>query len=546
MKQQYKNVLLVLLIIFGVVYGVSSGETNAPDADVPWSPTEVVQVRDTVAAGGEQSAGILVANATNTATPSRSKILNQVGPVVQHRYYLQRVPDDPKFGSNWALAKIQAEQAWDMTTGSSEVTVAVIDSGYALNHQDLQGRWRTNDAEQGMTAPGDVCWSGVSVSKATNGCDDDQNGYVDDWRGYDFFNDDNNVQAGTTNPSGDGVDHGTLVAGVIGASVDNAVGGAGVDWAAAIMPLQIFSDDGEAYTNHVVEAIEYAVDNGADIINLSLGTNAPDVALLAAVQYARSNGVLVVAASGNCVGSVESFCTSLPDAGRMLYPANFSEVLSVGATTSTDARASFSSYGSELDMVAPGVGVGPLPTYVAGNATTGYATASGTSFAAPLTAGVAALLLAENPNLTVAELLAVLTESVEKPSGLGTSYRNDQLGQGRLNAYRAVLMARAYAQKSSLGAAVGPNQAPGGGMWRSRSGSIVTSEWLLVGCRVAPAQTCSAVATGGSAVRFQTALRGKAGEYQFIYISGSNLPAGSSTLSVHSNNFAQSVANLSR
>jgi subtilisin family serine protease len=444
------------------------------------------------------------------------------------------------------MAKIQAEQGWDMSTGSSDVTVAVIDSGYALNHQDLQNRWRTNSGEQGTTASGDVCWSGAPQNKSTNNCDDDQNGYVDDWRGYDFFNDDNDVMAGSTNPNGDGADHGTLVAGVIGASGDNGVGGAGVDWAAGIMPLQIFNDDGEAYTSHVVEAVEYAVDNGADIINLSLGTNAPDSALLAAVRYARDSGVLVVAASGNCVGSVEPFCTSLPDAGRMLYPANFSEVLSVGATSSSDTRASFSSYGPELDMVAPGVSVGPLPTYTAGNATSGYTNASGTSFATPLTAGVAALLLAENPDMTLAQLNATLTESVEKPSSLGGAYRNDQLGQGRLNAYRAVLTARAYGQIENLGPAVEVNQAPGGAVWRSRSGSVANVEWVLVGCRVAPAQTCSAVATGSSTVRYTTALGGKAGEYQFLYVAGSSLPAGSSTLSVHSNDFAQSVVTLSR
>ncbi|MCA9330912.1 S8 family serine peptidase, partial [Candidatus Saccharibacteria bacterium] len=375
---------------------------------------------------------------------------------------------------------------------------------------------------------------------------DDGNGYVDDWRGYDFYDDDNDVQAGLTNPNGSAVDHGTMVSGTIGASASNSAGGAGMTWAVKIMPLQIFSDDGEAYTSHVVEAIEYAVDNGARIINLSLGTNAADSALLTAVRYAKDNGVLVVAASGNCVGSSDPFCTALPDTGRMLYPANFSETLSVGATTSSDTRASFSGYGTELDMVAPGVSVGPLPTYAEGQ-TDVYATASGTSFATPMVSGTAALALAENPDLTRDQLVTVLTESVQKVSAMSGSYRTDQLGQGRLNTYRAVLLADAMGDTGQLGTtSIDVHQPPIGGMWRSLSGSVASDEWVLVGCRVAAAQICTASVHGNTTVRYETDLKGKAGEIQYIFISGGSLPSGTSTLAVHSSEFGQALTTLTR
>ncbi len=545
MKRQYKNIGLVIVFLLTVVVYRQS----------LYRPVTGTQLPGTTPPTSEQSTpqrdGVAVSNKTDTTispaiAAERSQVLAGQGAFTQHRYYLQSTPSDPLFDSNWGQATVQAERAWDMTTGSSDVVVAVVDSGYALDHQDLIGRWLVNSAEQGTTASDDECWSGVPQDKSTNSCDDDDNGYVDDWQGYDFYNDDANVQAGATNPSGDAVDHGTLVAGTIGASANNSTGGAGMDWGARIMPLQVFSDDGEAYTSHVVEAIEYAVDNGADVINLSLGTNAPDVAMLAAVEYATANDVLVVAASGNCVGSSDPFCTALPDVGRMLYPAKFDQVLSVGATTSSDTRASFASYGPELDMVAPGVSVGPLPIYLAGQPTSAYTTASGTSFATPMVAGTAALALAENPALTVDQLMRVLNESTNKPAAMSGSYRTDQFGQGRLNSYRAVLMARAIGQNDLLGSEVMTKDPPVGVVWRSQDGTVDSDEWILLGCRVASAQVCTATAVGGNIVRYQTAINGKAGEVQYLYISGSSLPNGTSLLSVHSSEFAQTVTSFSR
>ena len=118
--------------------------------------------------------------------------------------------------------------------------MAVIDSGFELNHEDLVNRWRSNLSESGQTQDGDNCWTGSAQDKSTNNCDDDNNGYIDDYRGYDFINNDNSPQAGTTNTSGDTVHHGTMVAGVIGATTNNNIGNSGIDQNVKILPLQIF------------------------------------------------------------------------------------------------------------------------------------------------------------------------------------------------------------------------------------------------------------------------------------------------------------------
>ena len=152
-----------------------------------------------------------------------SDILLAVDEVVQDEYFAMVTPNDISYPL-WYLDDIGAESAWDISTGSSDVVVAVIDSGYALDHEELSSRWFINAGEQGTTQPGDICWTGTPASKQTNNCDDDDNGYTDDWRGWDFANLDNSPQAGEVNPSGDGVEHGSLVAGVLAATGNNTVG----------------------------------------------------------------------------------------------------------------------------------------------------------------------------------------------------------------------------------------------------------------------------------------------------------------------------------
>lgn len=372
--------------------------------------------------------------------PAQAAIRHKVA--VEHTYYALALSNDTYAASSWALQAVKAPQAWDVATGSSAVTVAVIDSGFALNHQDLDQAWFINSAESGNTAGGEPCWTGSPANKQTNNCDDDNNGYVDDWRGWDFDAIDNQPQAGTTDPNGDGVSHGTRVAGLVAAETNNGQGIASVAWGARLMPLQVLNDDGVGYTSDVVAAIYYAVDNGADVINMSLGGASPDSALQTAINYAISHDVLVVAAAGNCGSdSADSVCSQLP-AGGVTYPALYPDVIAVGATNSSDQVASFSSYGEAVDVSAPGSGTIVSTTWTSGNQTSAYASSlQGTSFSAPMVSSVAALIKAVRPDTSVEDVTALLTANTTRPSGMGSHTYNKNFGHGIVDSQAALNIA---------------------------------------------------------------------------------------------------------
>jgi subtilisin family serine protease len=455
--------------------------------------------------------------------------------------------NDPLFSLSWSHSSVQATRAWDASVGSSAITVAVIDTGFTLNHEDLSSRWVINTGEYGLTQQGDICWTGNPTDKASNNCDDDSNNYRDDWRGYDFYNNDNSPQAGQVNPSGDGTRHGSMVAGVIGAAANNGLGSTGIDQQARIMPLQVFSDNAEAYTSDIVAAIDYATDNGARIINLSLGTNIFDSVLLTAIQRARNNGVLVIAASGNCALNDEPICTTLPTPGRMTYPALYTESFAVGATTSSGERASYSSYGSQLDIVAPGSNIGPLPLYASGGHINQYGYASGTSFSAPLVAGIASLLLAQNQDMTPRQLEYILTESATKHSSMNNQIYTTTMGAGNVNAHKATLLSLARSQDSILGSRdLSPSEQAHGALWRTNTNAVAADEWILVGCRVSSGAICSVTVTNGQVYRFTTANNVKGDELQFIFIQGSQVPAGVWSIAVHNNEYGTNVTSLTK
>ncbi|GAB4531927.1 MAG: hypothetical protein Kow0063_11870 [Anaerolineae bacterium] len=214
-------------------------------------------------------------------------------------YALETTPNDPSYGLQWGLSKIKAPSAWDITTGTSEVIIAIVDTGIDLEHPDLN-------------CPGKLL------------------------SGYDFYNNDSNPD--------DDHGHGTHVAGIAAACTNNATGVAGLAWGARLMPVKVLSSGGTGTYEQVAAGIIYATDHGADIINLSLGGSAGSDTLFNAVQYAHSRGRLVVAATGN-------------NAGPVLYPAAYAAAMAVAATTSTDQRAWFSNYGPETDIAAPGVSI---------------------------------------------------------------------------------------------------------------------------------------------------------------------------------------------
>lgn len=359
----------------------------------------------------------------------------------EHVYFPLLTANDPGYASSWAIQKVRAPEAWDISTGNGQTVIAVIDTGFALNHEDLKDNWFINPGETGMTSSGDRCWTGVAADKSTNNCDDDNNGYIDDWRGWNFSLGDGNPMTGRVNPAGPAVAHGTEVAGLAGAAGNNLTGIATVNWNTKIMPLQALSDDGPGYTSDVVAAIYYAVDNGADVINMSLGGNEYDAAMKTATDYAFNNGVVVVAAAGNCGTGNESGCEGYP-AGFMGYPALNDHVIAVGATTSSDQRASFSSYGPGLDVVAPGSGTINSPTWTSTNGTSLYAgSLYGTSYASPQVASLASLIKSIRPNSSVDDVTALILASSTKLSDMNSAPYTNALGHGLINAYSALVVA---------------------------------------------------------------------------------------------------------
>jgi|GEM_PF-2895769 len=281
----------------------------------------------------------------------------------------------PYYGNarDWGVNYVNAPEAWNAGYTGEGITVAVIDTGFQLDHVDLRDSYWVNSEEI-----------------AGDGIDNDRNGYVDDRFGWDFAGDD-------ANPTSRSTTHGTHVAGVVTAN-RNSTGVTGVAYAAQVMPIQVLGDDGAGSTYDVAQGIRYAVDNGADIINLSLGgTNSPTI--YNALRYAERNDVLVVAASGN-----ESAATTA-------YPARHSatlpNVISVGAHGNNNRRGTFSNQvgaSNSVQIDAPGVSI---YSTVTGNR---YSFLSGTSMASPYVAGVAALTLSANPDLTAAELRQALAQ----------------------------------------------------------------------------------------------------------------------------------------
>jgi subtilisin family serine protease len=266
---------------------------------------------------------------------------------------LDAIPNDPRFARQWSLhntgqkvlgyggtsdADIDAPGSWDTTTGSSSVTVAVADDGVDYTHPDLAGNIWKNPGETGG-------------GKQSNGIDDDGNGYVDDWRGWDFADEDNNPY-----PSGLDSSHGTNVAGVIGASGNNGTGIAGVNWQAGLMPLRIFAADGSATVADEINAFGYAAGNGANVVNASFG--GPGYSQAESDAIADASNVLFVAAAGN--DGHNSYTHGD-------YPCNYSlaNIICVAATDQSDRLTEFSNFGpTNVDLAAPGLRI--LSTHPAG------------------------------------------------------------------------------------------------------------------------------------------------------------------------------------
>ncbi|MDH5229436.1 MAG: S8 family serine peptidase [Gammaproteobacteria bacterium] len=318
-------------------------------------------------------------------------------------------PNDPRFSDQYALnnigqtngtsdADVDALEAWNISSGN-EVLVAVLDTGVDYNHPDLRANIWANPNE------------------TINGIDDDNNGYVDDIRGWDFANSDND-------PFDDHM-HGTHVSGIIAAVGNNGIGVTGVNWRAKIIPLKFISDVGIGSTANAILALEYAVNMGARISNSSWGGGPFSQALFDAIQAANQAGHLFVAAAGN-----DGLDANAPG-GQLHYPSSFNlpNIISVAASNDFDQLASFSNYGVvSVDLAAPGFQIlSTLPNGV-------YNPMSGTSMASPMVAGAASLILSVAPNLSVAQLRATLLDNVDVKANLNGFVAT----AGRLNVFNSL------------------------------------------------------------------------------------------------------------
>jgi len=321
-------------------------------------------------------------------------------------------PNDPRYASQWGLTQIGCPEAWDLTTGDPSIVVAIIDTGVDLNHPDLApllvGGHDFVDFPVGSTPK----------------------------PGWVFEGDYTGVDATAQDEHG----HGTHVAGTVCSLSNNAAGVAGVCWNVRLMPVKVLARIRNTTTNqvrgtgsaaHIAAGIRWAADHGARVMNLSLGGYTDTTVEREAIAYAVSRGVVVVAAMAN------------DNTVSPAYPAAYPGVIAVGATNSSDRRATFSNFGPHIDVAAPGVGIDS--TYWDNT----YASLDGTSMASPHVAGVAALVLSRNPSLTAGQVGNILRETA-KPlrDAASDPVPNDRYGHGLVQAAAAVRRARPTIQKS--------------------------------------------------------------------------------------------------
>ena len=285
-----------------------------------------------------------------------------------HLIHMMKKPSDPHYTKQYHHKLIQTEKAWDKTKGSKRIIVAVIDNGADLTHPDLKGK---------------------------------------------FFAPYNIVNFSPHLPAGE---HGTHVAGIIAATMNNGAGGTGVAPNTKIMPINIFRGE-YGYSSDLIYAIYYAVEYGANIINMSLGGFNYSISEDQAIQYAHDMGLVIVASAGN----EDTYWNS--------YPASYENVISVSATSKKDRIAGYSNYGTHIDLAAPGDSIySTLPSK-------SYGYMTGTSMSAPIVTGVAALVWGNKPSLKNTQVEERIFSTADD---LGKKGRDDLYGKGRVNAKRAV------------------------------------------------------------------------------------------------------------
>lgn len=415
---------------------------------------------------------LLSPNTKTFSSLAKRLFLFETDPLVDHRTILDRflgvqdvasveldkeykallVPNDPFYASSnswgqgyedlWGLYKVHltptsgdtppgsGQSGWDIERGNDETIIAVSDTGVDYDHEDIQfNLWSTADS------PG-------------NGIDDDENGYIDDFWGFDFVNGTYNEDTGYWTDDADGPFddhyHGTHVAGTLGAVTNNSVGVAGVCWHCRIMAVKGLNSNGAGYLSALIKTIEYATDNGADVINMSWGGSGQSESLDAVLAMAHDAGVTLVAAAGN--DGIDTISQ---------HPANSPSVITVGSIAPDDMKSSFSNYGAKIDVVAPGGGhrsdendlwrnilsakssaAAPSELDVAPN----YRRLAGTSMAAPHVSGLVGLMKSHTPGLAPETIRNILRQTAQDVNNETLPGWDDQIGHGVIHARDALLL----------------------------------------------------------------------------------------------------------
>lgn len=325
-------------------------------------------------------------------------------------FYPSYIPNDYNAGQQYYIGLMDVPQAWDLTKGDTNVVIGVIDVAFMTGHQDLAANMFRN-------------WIEIN---GTQGVDDDGNGYVDDIMGWDAGNGDNN-----TNPlQVNNFDHGTHVAGCASAVADNNVGVAGIGFKCKISPIKAKSDQSISGSglDATLAGMDYAVaSRNVDIVNMSFGgAGGYSNTWQNLLDLAYQKGMIVIAAAGNDNTLADTY-----------YPASYNHVICVGATNANDQKSWFSNYGATIDVMAPGSSIKSTTLWGINPPAGGYASWDGTSMAAPIVAGVAALMLSANPGLSPDALENCLKQSCENINAQNSGYIG-QMGAGRVNAFQAV------------------------------------------------------------------------------------------------------------
>jgi serine protease len=326
-------------------------------------------------------------------------------------HYTSFTPNDPNLGNagQYFLTKVQAFAAWDISKGDTNIVIGIVDSGTDWDHPDLINNIKYNYADP------------------INGLDDDNDGFIDNYRGWDVSDKDNNPMVGNSS-------HGSHVSGCAAASTDNGVGVASTGFLCKFLPVKSSKNSSTTTIDNGYEGITYAADHGVHIINCSWGSSGGGQFGQDVITYATINkNVLIVASAGNDNNEVKK------------YPASYEYVLNIGSTNTSDVKSSFSSYGPTIDVCAPGSSI--YSTYF--NNT--YSTQSGTSMASPVAAGCAGIVKAHFPTynaLQVAEKLRVTADNIYGISG-NSAFIN-KLGKGRINLLRALTINSPSVRMSNL------------------------------------------------------------------------------------------------